>query len=393
MQDGRAGGAGPFWTLIAIRAAYWALAALSLLWVPLRHGFPPFDALDSRSDLVFETFEQWDAGWYLRIVHHGYDVQASTAFFPVYPLAVRVLGSSLAVAILLSLVAAAIGVVALARIAEPLIGPLGARDTVLSLALYPVGFVFTSAYSEGFFLAFAAGAFLAATRNRPWLAGILGGFAVGTRLAGLALLPPLLYLLWPRGRSAKELARPAPLLLLPAALGAYMLYLRHRFGSALAFQDALDKVWNRHTSAAGPFGGLWHALYSGWQGFSELGQHLPRAMGAPGGYAPRDVFATWNALHVAVLAAALWLTWIVWRRLGPALGLYAISIQVILLSAPVDVVPLASYPRYLLYDFPLFIALAAVLRDRPRAREATLIAFAALGAVAAVAFSHGIWIA
>jgi hypothetical protein len=172
-----------------------------------------------------------------------------------------------------------------------------------------------------------------------------------------------------------------------------MLYLRHRFGSALAFQDALDKVWNRHTSAAGPFGGLWHALYSGWQGFSELGQHLPRALGQPGGYAQREVFGTWNAVHLAVLVAAVWLTWIVWQRLGPALGLYAVSIQVILLSAPVDVVPLASYPRYLLYDFPLFIALAAVLRDRPRAREATLIAFAALGAVAAVAFSHGIWIA
>jgi hypothetical protein len=393
MQEGRTARVRPFWTLIAIRAEYWALGALSLLWVPLRHGFPPFHAFDSRSDLVFGTFEQWDAGWYLRIVHHGYDVQASTAFFPVYPLAVRLLGSSLVVAILLSLVAAGVGAVALARIAEPLIGPLGARDTVLYVALYPVAFVFTSAYSEGFFLAFAAGAFLAATRNRPWLAGILGGFAVGTRLAGLALLPPLLYLLWPRGRSFKELARPVPLLLLPAALGAYMLYLRHRFGSALAFQDALDKVWNRHTSAAGPFGGLWHALYSGWQGFSELGQHLPRSLGEPAGYAQRDVFATWNAVHLALLVAALWLTWVVWQRLGPALGLYAISIQIILLSAPVDVVPLASYPRYLLYDFPLFIALAAVLRDRPRAREATLIGFAALGAVAAVAFSHGIWIA
>jgi hypothetical protein len=393
MREGRAGGAGPFWTLIAIRAAYWAVAALSLLWVPLRQGFPPFHAFDSRSDLVFETFEQWDAGWYLRIVHHGYDVQASTAFFPVYPLAVRLFGSSVVVATLLSLVAAGIGAVLLARIAEPLIGPLGARDTVLYVALYPVAFVFTSAYSEGFFLAFAAGAFLAATRNRPWLAGILGGLAVGTRLAGLALLPPLLYLLWPRGRTTKELARPVPVLLLPAALVAYMLYLRHRFGSALAFQDALDKVWNRHTSAAGPFGGLWHALRSGWEGFSELGQHLPRALGAPSGYAQRDVFAAWNAVHLLVLVAALWLTWIVWQRLGPALGLYAISIQVVLLSAPVDVVPLASYPRYLLYDFPIFIALAAVVRDRPRLREATLIGFAALGGVAAVAFSHHVWIA
>jgi hypothetical protein len=33
-----------------------------------------------------------------------------------------------------------------------------------------------------------------------------------------------------------------------------------------------------------------------------------------------------------------------------------------------------------------------LLRERPRAREATLIVFAAVGAVAAVAFSRHVWI-
>jgi hypothetical protein len=93
-----------------------------------------------------------------------------------------------------------------------------------------------------------------------------------------------------------------------------------------------------------------------------------------------------------VLAAALWLTWVAWRRFGPALGLYAVAIDVAVLTGPPVVFPLASVPRYLLTNFPLFIALAAVLRDRPRAREATLIAFGAVGAAAAVAFSRHIWI-
>jgi hypothetical protein len=84
---------------------------------------------------------------------------------------------------------------------------------------------------------------------------------------------------------------------------------------------------------------------------------------------------------------------VAWRRLGAALGLYAAAVDVVLLSATVDVFPLASLPRYLLANFPLFIALAVVLRERPRAREATLIAFAATGAVAAVAFSRHVWIA
>jgi Gpi18-like mannosyltransferase len=65
---------------------------------------------------------------------------------------------------------------------------------------------------------------------------VLGGLAVATRLMGLALLPALLFLLWPRGRSPRELLRPLPLVLLPAALGLYSLYLRHRFGDPFAFE-------------------------------------------------------------------------------------------------------------------------------------------------------------
>jgi hypothetical protein len=52
-----------------------------------------------------------------------------------------------------------------------------------------------------------------------------------------------------------------------------------------------------------------------------------------------------------------------------------------------------SFPRYVLGNFPLFIALAAELRGRPRARQVVLIGFAALSAVAAVAFARGTWIA
>jgi hypothetical protein len=54
---------------------------------------------------------------------------------------------------------------------------------------------------------------------------------------------------------------------------------------------------------------------------------------------------------------------------------------------------LDALPRFLLADFPLFLALAALTVDRPRARDATLLAFAALGAVCAAAFARGIWIA
>jgi hypothetical protein len=330
------------------------------------------------------------------IAERGYDIPATSAFFPVYPLVVRaggfVLGSTLVAAVLVSLLAAGVAAVLVWWIARDASDEAAAGDTVLLLALYPSALVFTGAYSDGLFLALAAGSFLAASRDRGWLAGVLGGLAVGTRLVGLALLPALLFLLWPRGRSARELLRPLPLVLLPAALGLYCLYLRHRFGDPFAFENAQSLYWLRETSPLGPIGGLWEALSAGYHGAAELVLHLPRELGQPEGFPDRDRFAIWNVLHLLLLAAALWLTWVAWRRLGPALGLYAVAIDAAVLSGTHEVFPLASLPRYLLTNFPLFIALAVLLRDRPRGREATLIAFGAVGAVAAVAFSRHVWI-
>ena len=388
---------GPAWTLVSIRIAFWLGTALTLLWVPLRSNLPPFRAYEARTDLLFGTFAQWDSGWFLRIARDGYDIEATTPFFPLYPLAVRasafVLQSTLVAGVLVSLVAAGVAAGLLARVARPVVGAAAANDAVLYLALYPLAFVFTGAYSEALFLALAVGSFAAAAEERPWLAAVLGALAVATRLVGLALLPALLYLLRPRSRAPRELLRPAPVALLPAALGAYMLYLERRFDDPLVFRDAQQVVWQREPAPLGPLGGLWNGIDAGAHGAAELLRHLPRGMGAPGGFPQRDVFATWNVLHAIVLLLALWMTVEVWRRLGPALGLYAVGVQAILLSSTVDVFPLASYPRYLLASFPLFIVLADLTRDRPRARSAVLIGFGAVGAAAAVAFAHNVWVA
>ena len=74
-------------------------------------------------------------------------------------------GSELVAGVLISLAAGAVAAWVLAQLARPLLGERGAHDVVLYFALYPVGFVFTSLYSEGLFLALAAGSFLAATRG------------------------------------------------------------------------------------------------------------------------------------------------------------------------------------------------------------------------------------
>ena len=101
----------------------------------------------------------------------------------------------------------------------------------------------------------------------------------------------------------------------------------------------------------------------------------------------------WNLSHLALLVVAAWLTWVAWRRLGAAFGAYSAATLVIALSAPAEGFPLVSLPRFLLADFPLFLALASLTLERPRARDVLLATFAALGAAAAAAFARGIWVA
>ena len=390
-----------FWTVVGIRVAFWVGTALTLLWqrptgpAPDRDlSLPTFQAYDGHSDLLFNAFTQWDAGWFLNIAQNGYGGEQAAAFFPLYPLLVHAFAwatRSLVVAgVLVSLLSAGVAAVALVRIGRALLPPGAASDGVLYLALWPVAFVFTSVYSDGLFLALAAWAFWAGMQRRPVLAGALGALAVGTRLIGLALLPALLFLLWPRGRRLRSAAiRLAPLALLPAAVGAYAWYLEHRLGDWRDFYQAQGVFWLRHQSAAGPFGGLWDAFAQAYHGTAQVTLHLGRAAQVT----PPDETGTRNALHLLLLVAALWLTWVAWRRLGAAAGLYSVAYLAIILSSTVTYFPLVSLPRFVLGDFPLFLALGAVTERRPTARQVVIGSFAAVGAAAAVGFSRHAWIA
>jgi len=357
--------------LVAIRLAYLALAALGLLWMP---GTPGLHAYGPLGDLVFGTFAQWDAGWFVRIAKHGYDTKQSAAFFPLYPLVVRavavVVRSEVAAGVVVSLASAAGAASLLFRLTR-------SRGAVLLLALYPIAYVFTSIYSDALFLLLAIASFLAAVRGRSVAAGVLGGLAVATRLVGLALLPALIVLLWKRGWP-----KLAPLLLLPASLGLYMLYLHEHFRDAFAFSHAEGAFWLRRTPTLGPFAGLWDAAHSAEQGVAQLVLHLPEH----GAYGKPEQYAIWNIVQFALLVAAAWLTWLVWRQLGAAYGLYSLATLLIVLSSPADVVPLVSLPRFLLADFPLFVVLA-------RWQGVLAPVFGSVGAAAAIGFASGKWIA
>jgi hypothetical protein len=79
------------WRLLLYLGAYVAGAVVGQN--PALAGPNPLQSLRS---LLFDSWVHWDAGWYLEIIQHGYSyhgpgVAASVAFFPLYPMSLRLM--------------------------------------------------------------------------------------------------------------------------------------------------------------------------------------------------------------------------------------------------------------------------------------------------------------
>jgi Mannosyltransferase (PIG-V) len=359
------------------RAAIWAAAFFAfLVFEPNRH--PEAARWDDPSvthDLgsFTDIWARWDSVFFLRIAEHGYDTltRSATAFFPLYPATVGILGHVLfghyvLAGILVSLAAGLAAFVLLYRLAEPRLGAEGARRTVLYLAVFPMALFLQAVYSESLYLLLCVGAFLLAERGRFLPAGIAAGLALLTRPVGVALLPALALLAWrsrdPRGALAR-------LATAPALFAVYPLLLWRERGDPWEFVHA-QGIWTRHLSPVGPLGGIWDGLRAGWAGIRQLasGSHTHAYWPAADGTDPMRVAAI-NLECLAALVLFAVLTVVAWRRFGAPYGLFAAVSLAIPLSYPSERWPLLSLPRFGLVVFPLFMALAAI-GGRPRAHVA-----------------------
>lgn len=351
------------------RAALWLLAALTVTAFP-GHLDPDRSRWDDpilhdAGDWL-DVWARWDSYWFLSIARDGYHWPSSTpAFFPLTPLAIRAVslatGGRLVVAgVIVALAAGAGAFVLLHRLVERRAGRHVARYAVVALALFPTSLFLGAVYSESLYLLTAIGAFVLAERGRPGTASVVAGLAILTRAQGVALLPALAILAWPRGGPRAAVRAVAPAV---GVAAVYPLVLWAWIGRPLAFLDGQD-VWERHLSPAGPFGGVVRAAADG--DFLELG------------------------LAVVMVALAL----VAWRRLGAAYGTYALLALAIPMSFPSDRLGgLYSFPRLCLAAFPCFVAIALLARQRAWLAAAYAGGGATLLCVLVVRWSLWSWVA
>jgi hypothetical protein len=352
----------------------------------------------------------WDGAWFLRIASNGYTRPASPAFFPLYPLLVRglgfVFGGNLVIAaVALSLTAYALAMVTLYRLTAAEIDRHTALWTVIFISAFPAALFFQAAYSESLFLLFTSVALLAARRGRWLWAGLAGLLATLTRNAGVVLLVPLAWLWWDQWRGGgghlpggpppkgdgTPTRRPAPLsllwlLLVPAGLGLYMVYLWQRFGDALLFSSAQSR-WGR--GLASPISTVVSGVRIAVRSASQL---------ATGTVPQSDGALSWslalgNITALIALVLAVLLVIVCWRRLPAAYTLYSLAALAVPLCFPTASKPLLSLPRFILVDFPLFIAVAAGLLRHPAWRWAVLAVMTAGVLLATILFATWNWVA
>jgi hypothetical protein len=381
------------------RAAIWAGALFALfVFEPYRNPLAArWDDPTVTRDLgrFTDIWARWDSVWFLRLAEHGYQGARDTAFLPLYPAVVGGLGRVFAghyvlAGVLVSLAASLGSFVLLYRLAEVRLGADGARRAVLYLALFPMAFFLQAVYSESLYLLLVLAAFLLAERGRWPAAGAVAGLALLTRTTGLALLVALAVLAW---RSPDRRRAFGGLAIAPACFAVYPLYLWHRFGDALAFEHAQDE-WHRHLSRLGPIGGVWQGLRGGWAAVEQLvsGSQTHRYWPEVKDMPPLRVAAI-NLESLVFLIAFLALTVVVWRRFGAPYGLFCAVSLALPLSDPSARWPLLSIPRFGLVLFPLFLALASIAGNRPRAHAAILGVSSLLLGISIVQWTLWQWVA
>lgn len=196
-----------------------------------------------------------DGGWYLAVAQRGYEAQAfeaahvhNWAFFPLYPLLVRVAaaftGEFALTAIVLSHLFFLLALMALHKLVLAFDYSAAIADrTVLYLALFPTSYFFSLPWTCALFLLTTTASFLFAKRGNWWLAGLCGGLAAATRYNGIFLFPALLLLYWQLApRPFRPRLNVLGLGLVPAGLLAFMAYLYTLTGNAMAFAD-VQAAW------------------------------------------------------------------------------------------------------------------------------------------------------
>ncbi len=356
------------WVFGLSRLSIILISYKSVILFPINNAhIPPYIVISNCSTNIQQCFLQswwrWDAVHYIEVAYNGYHYDLwNTAFFPLFPLLMRSLGTLLGGSITADYTAGLIlanscfyGALVLFYhlVCEDFDHDI-AKKALFYLALAPYAIFFFTAYTESLFLLLSLGVFFFLRRGRPldwWLAGLCGFLATLTRPTGIILLVPFITFIFEkfgihtfitRENWRQKLNAILSMVLIPSGLLIYMLYLWKSFGNPWLFSIEETRVWFRYISF--PWLGIFYCI----KALSVSPFLFQRNLS--------DLLFTLIPLGILIIG---------WKHLPLHYTLFSLVMILYVLCYPVldqqnpDLthIPLTSVPRYLLVVFPIFILL------------------------------------
>jgi hypothetical protein len=313
----------------------------------------PYEGVPPYPGMWLGMWQRFDANWYLSIAERGYGHIAGDVHFPpLYPLLVRTLrplfGNPFLAGLFLSQIATLYALKLLHDLFHAWGDPQTAKRALVLFILFPTFFFCFSAYTEPVFLVTALLS-LRAMKSHSWVwAGFWIFCSILIRLQGVALLAPMLYLMW---YDTPFLRKPAHWVgsIIAGIGGLLYLYVRSQSPS----QEPIPFVESDlHARLVAPWQSYWYAvktIVSGNATFIDV-------------------------LNWSVVTIVICLLIIGWKKVPAEYGIYTVLSLLIIMTRMVETQPLTSMVRYSLTFFPMFFVLSDI-GENPILRRVILYVF------------------
>lgn len=336
---------------------------LAVKFIPLQQHFLGGGMTNYLKAPWLWAWANFDGEHYLSIAKVGY-ANGEQAFFPLYPLLIRLFGGGVGVGLLISNFFFLLALVGLSKLILLDWNRKIAKTVTVLLLLFPASFYFGGVYTESLFLALTVWSFYLVRRQKWFWASILGAVASATRIIGILLLPTLAV----RKRSFW-------LLVIPIGLVAYMFYLNQTAGDPFKFLHTLPGFGEQRSAI--PI--LLPQVF-----YRYLVKILPNLNY---GYFP-VVFTTLTELAVGTVFLALSI--LAFFKLRPD---YAVFLFLGYLT-PTLSGSFSSLPRYVAVLFPAFILIALWVNKLSWLLKITVYGILAIClAISTALFVRGFWLA
>ena len=320
------------------------------------------------------SFGNFDGVHYLGIAKDAYAYQFTQAFFPLYPILIRLgsiftLGSYLVSALLISNIAFLFGLIIFYKLVKENYDQKIAFWSSIFLLTFPTSLFFGSVYTEGLFFLMIVVSFYLIEKNKLLAASIIGSFASATRFVGV-FLSIALSLAAKKNKRSFSTNELLPILVVPVGLLAYIAYLQLEFSNPLYFLTS-QQIFGQERSTT--------EIILLPQVIWRYAKILATTGGLPFFNASFELLST--AFALLMLTAAyfkrLKISWLVFSLLA--------------IITPTLTGTLTSMPRYILIAFPIYVTLALTL-NLPSKIIFTVISTALL-VITTMLFTQGYWVA